>query len=349
MELDVRRYVAVVAIGRNEGPRLEACLRSARRELDHIVYVDSGSSDGSVELARAFGAETVELDPARPFSAARARNAGWRRVRSLAPAVRHVQFLDGDTELEPAWLEVAWDWLEGWPELAVVCGRRRERRRRASVYNLICDMEWARPAGVNVACGGDAMMRLAALTDVEGFDETIIAGEEPELCVRLWQRGWSTLRVDAPMTTHDADMNRFGEFWRRGVRAGHACAEAVARHGRGPTRHKRRELASVLGWAVAWPALALLVARRRPAAGGAMLLAYPLHAMWIAWRAREQGRARSLGEGLIWALACIVGRWAQVQGMARFVRGRLRGRCSGIIEYKPEARRRKGTVARSGG
>ena len=347
MELDVRRHVAVVAIGRNEGERLAACLRSARRELDHIVYVDSGSTDGSVALARALGAEAIELDPGQPFSAARARNAGWRHLHRVAPQVRYVQFLDGDTELEPAWLEVAWDWLEGWPQLALVCGRRRERHRDASVYNLVCDMEWAGPVGVNVACGGDAMMRVAALEDVGGFDETIIAGEEPELCVRLWERGWSTLRVDAPMTVHDAAMTRFGQFWRRSVRAGHACAEAVARHGRGPTRHKVRELVSVLAWALALPGLTLLLGRRRLAVAGLVLLAYPLHGLYVACRAREQGRARSVGEGLIWALACIAGRWAQVQGMGRFLRGRLRGRGSGIIEYKTEARRHEGTEARS--
>ena len=72
--------VAVVAIGRNEGERLRRCLESiqamryplARLE---IIYVDSRSTDGSVELARSMGVQTVVLDG--PTTAARGRNAGW--------------------------------------------------------------------------------------------------------------------------------------------------------------------------------------------------------------------------------------------------------------------------------
>ena len=40
------------------------------------------------------------------------------------------------------------------------------------------------------ACGGDALMRASAFQQVSGFDASIIAGEEPELCVRLRQKGW---------------------------------------------------------------------------------------------------------------------------------------------------------------
>ena len=42
--------VGVVAIGRNEGERLRVCLESARRDVHALVYVDSGSTDGSVEI-----------------------------------------------------------------------------------------------------------------------------------------------------------------------------------------------------------------------------------------------------------------------------------------------------------
>ncbi|MEO0678525.1 MAG: hypothetical protein AAFZ02_13325, partial [Pseudomonadota bacterium] len=51
------------------------------------------------EAARALGAEVVELDLAIPFTAARARNAGFRALLARAPELDFVQFVDGDCEL----------------------------------------------------------------------------------------------------------------------------------------------------------------------------------------------------------------------------------------------------------
>src|SRR6476660_6372785 len=99
----------VVVIGRNEGDRLAACLESLRILDLPLVYVDSGSVDGSAALARSTAHVTavVELDPARPFSAARARNEGFAALRAARPAIEFVQFLDGDCTLADGWVEVA--------------------------------------------------------------------------------------------------------------------------------------------------------------------------------------------------------------------------------------------------
>src|SRR3990170_3982962 len=91
--------LGIVAIGRNEGERLRACLRSVVGDNRVVVYVDSGSTDGSVEMARSMGAEVVELDLATPFTAARARNEGFHRLEQLNPNVAFVQFVDGDCEV----------------------------------------------------------------------------------------------------------------------------------------------------------------------------------------------------------------------------------------------------------
>src|SRR5215472_6326791 len=126
--------IGVVAIGRNEGERLRRCLESVVRQADAVVYVDSGSTDGSVALARSLGVETVELDLSIPFTAARARNAGLRRLLEVDPAVEFVQFVDGDCEIVPGWLERAAEELATRPDVAIVCGRRRERFPQASAY-----------------------------------------------------------------------------------------------------------------------------------------------------------------------------------------------------------------------
>src|SRR6056297_3022296 len=96
MENKMAESVAAITIGRNEGERLKRCLASLEGLVAPIVYVDSGSTDGSVAAARNAGAEVVELDPSAPFTAARARNVGLVRLSEIDPDGTYVQFLDGD-------------------------------------------------------------------------------------------------------------------------------------------------------------------------------------------------------------------------------------------------------------
>ena len=150
--------VAAIAIGRNEGARLVKCLASLTRECAPVIYVDSGSTDGSVEAARAAGAEVVELDLSIPFTAARARNAGLNLLNSLDSDRDYVQFIDGDCELRDGWITAAQAAIEAEDRIAVVCGRRRERFPEASRWNKLTDVEWDTAIGEAKACGGDALM-----------------------------------------------------------------------------------------------------------------------------------------------------------------------------------------------
>src|SRR5271154_4207050 len=91
--------IGAVVIGRNEGERLIRCFRSLRRYVDAVVYVDSGSTDGSVAAAKEAGAVVVDLDMSRPFTMARGRNAGLAKLREVYPDLGFVHFVDGDCEL----------------------------------------------------------------------------------------------------------------------------------------------------------------------------------------------------------------------------------------------------------
>ena len=159
-------HIGIVAIGRNEGERLRRCLSSVLGRAGKIVYVDSGSTDGSVAMARSMGVEVVELDMSQPFTAARARNAGFARVADCV----YVQFVDGDCEIVAGWIELAVQQLEENLNWAIVCGRRREQHLDASIYNRLCDIEWDTPVGEAHACGGDAMVRVAAFQQVGGYN-----------------------------------------------------------------------------------------------------------------------------------------------------------------------------------
>lgn len=321
--------VAVVAIGRNEGERLKACLRSVADAAALVVYVDSGSTDDSVSFARSLGVDVVQIDLGVPFTAARARNAGWRRVRELAPQLGMVQFVDGDCAVAEGWLRSAADFLAAHPNVASVCGRRRERFPEHSVFNRLCDIEWDAPAGETTACGGDVMTRTAALEAVGGYRDACIAGEEPELCVRLRAAGWRIWRLADEMTAHDAAMTRLSQWWKRSMRTGYTYAEGAHLHGAPPERHKVRESRSAWLWGLVLP-LALL--------GGALLagawvlwgfLIYPLQMLRLFLRAPHPAPARAW-----WALFNVLGKFAEAAGQCKYLALRWSGRRAELIEYK---------------
>lgn len=324
--------VGLVVIGRNEGDRLRQCLHSVKGKVARAVYVDSGSTDGSIEVARSLGVDVVELDLSTPFTAARARNAGFTHLVSTDSQIEYVQFVDGDCEVVEGWLERATSELDANPNIAVVCGRRRERFPEQTIYNQLCDMEWDTPVGETQACGGDSMMRVKAFQQVGGFNPTLIAGEEPELCVRLRQKGWKIFRIDAEMTLHDAQMTRFGQWWKRAMRAGHAYAEGSWLHGAQPERHWVKETRSIWLWGLFIPLLALGTAWLTHGLSLLLLLGYPLQFVRMFGNLRRKNISSK--NAAFYALSCIVGKFAQVEGALGFLRTRLLGTKSTLIEYK---------------
>ncbi|MCI0911573.1 MULTISPECIES: glycosyltransferase family 2 protein [Pseudomonas] len=321
--------IGVVVIGRNEGLRLERCLASLAGRADKVVYVDSGSTDGSVQRASALGVEVLTLDMSRPFTAARARNEGFACLQRALPAVRLVQFVDGDCEVDAGWLATARAFLDAHPQVAVVCGRRRERFPQHSVYNWLCDLEWDTPVGETKACGGDALMRVDAFVAVAGYRSALIAGEEPELCVRLRAAGWKVWRLAAEMTLHDAAMTRFGQWWRRSVRAGYAYAEGACLHGAPPERHWLRESRRAWLWGLGIPLLVALASVWAGPWALWLLLVYPLQMLRLARRG-----GRSARENAVQAAFLVLGKFPEMLGQMRFVLNRYTAGNPALIEYK---------------
>ena len=322
--------IGVVVIGRNEGERLRACLSSLRGSL--VVYVDSGSTDGSVESARSLGADVVGLDMSRPFSAARARNDGFARLREIAPGAEYVQFVDGDCVVVEGWIDAAVKFLDENTGYAAVAGRLRERFPERSVYNRLCDMEWNTPIGDVDACGGIAMYRVKAFDAVGGFDASVIAGEEPELCLRLRNAGGKIKRLDAEMALHDAAMTRFGQWWRRSVRGGYAYALGAWMHGKPPERYWVRETRSNCVWGLLLPLVVLALAW--PSKGLSVVLAAGYFLLGYRVYRHMRGRGFSAGDSRLYAFFCVLAKFPQAQGQLRFWWGRVTARPSGIIEYK---------------
>lgn len=322
---DAAARLGAVVIGRNEGERLQRCLSSLHGATGPLVYVDSASEDGSVDAARKLGADVVMLDMGSPFTAARARSEGFSRLEAVSPKLDYAMFVDGDCEVEKGWVDAATAFLDGHPDFAVACGRRRERWPTASRYNALADREWNTPIGEAPSCGGDAVMRSAAVRAVGGFDPAMIAGEEPELCRRLRAAGWRIMRLDEPMTVHDAAMTRFGQWWGRAVRSGLGYAQAFHRtwaHS-GPPLYWL-ELARAAFWAGFLPCLALAL----------VLLVEPLlFVIWPLAGAVQYGRV-ALREGRHAAALSMIGKYAELAGALRYALRMLRGSSGGTINYK---------------
>jgi GT2 family glycosyltransferase len=331
--VSVARTAAVV-IGRNEGKRLPLSLQSVQRAGLPLIYVDSGSTDGSPEHARELGVHTIELDPSRPFSAARGRNEGLREVLRLWPSTPYVLFLDGDCALDRDFSAAAVETFDRDPECAIVTGHLSERSPGSSIYNRMCAIEWRSSAGritdMN-GLGGIMVVRVSAFSEVGGFNEQAIAGEESDLGIRLSLSGHSIIKIDAPMATHDAEMQRFGQWWTRAVRNGHSLAHRYASHGQTHFRDGRRGLRSALFWGFALPAAAVLLLWPTRGFSIVLLGGYGL----LGWRIyrRYAGEGHSASDSLLMARFLIYAKFAECLGALRYCINRARGRFR-IIEWK---------------
>jgi GT2 family glycosyltransferase len=325
--------VGVVAIGRNEGERLRTCLNSVIRSGLPVVYVDSNSTDNSVPLARSMGVAVVELDISVPFTAARARNSGFERLLQLNPDIRYVQFVDGDCEFMAGWVERARVAFEGRPDVAVVYGRRHERHRDQTIYNRLADLEWNVPIGEVKACGGDAMILVEAFRRIGGYNPSIIAAEDDELCLRIRGEGWKVLRIDGDMTIHDMAMTRFAQWWKRAVRCGHAYAEGTARYGHTEERHFVPQFRSTVFWGLLLPLLAVGLAWPTRGVSLALVVGYAI-LFWRTERYYRLSRRWPAADARLYAAFCVMAKFPQVIGIATYWSRRIRGKPAQIIEYR---------------
>lgn len=322
-------YLGVVIIGRNEGQRLIRCIQSLHAHIPFCVYVDSASSDGSLDAAKKMGVYSIALDMSKPFTAARARNAGFETLLKLFPHTEFVQFVDGDCEVLHGWLGTGVEFLQQNPQVAVVSGVLSERFPQKTIYNKLCDLEWKMPVGSVKACGGNALIRTSAFNAAGGFLETIIAGEEPELCVRLRAQGWKIWHINATMMLHDANMTSFKQWWKRTVRAGYAYAEGARLHGAAPEYHWVAESKRALWWGLYIPLVILFILVTKPVLGLLSLLIYPLQMLRLVLKSHLPFKTACLQ-----AFFLTIGKFAEMLGQLKFFYHQWQNKSAQLIEYK---------------
>lgn len=304
MNFEGQRLLSVVVIGLNEQDHLKASLEAIfaygpkAYELE-VLYVDSGSVDRSVEIASGVaGVEILHLNSSKP-SAARARNVGLRRARG-----QYVQLVDGDSVIQPGWLDKALDVLEQSPEISCVFGHCIEMHPDQSIYMRVCGLDWHSPPGDHRFCGGNSMWRRSVLAEHGFFDENIRLGEEPDLCYRVRHKGGRILCLDCPMVTHDLGMLSFGQYWERSVNSGKAYAAIAMRFRKNPEKMWFREMlinfVEPAAWLVLFLAGWLLLGLARAVA--LMLAWWLIRGLQIANTLR--GRKVGVGTAVLYGLHC---------------------------------------------
>jgi glycosyltransferase involved in cell wall biosynthesis len=327
--------LSVVIIGRNEGERLTRCLESVAAACPpvgfwEIIYVDSASSDDSVQRAGRLGANVISVAPTRPCASI-GRNVGWRAAHAAI-----VLFLDGDTVLAPDFVNQTLCEFSD-PKVGVVFGNRRESNTEGSIYNRVLDLDWIIPPGPIEFCGGDALMRREVLEAVGGYDEGLMAAEDTELCARIRAIGYNVLHVDRPMVRHDLAITRFSQYWRRALRTGYAYAEVSERIHRRDSpiwyrqaQHNRVNGAVMAAIVAGAPILAAGARSFAPVLIGTAIIVIlavrnAIHSRWKKVR---------LSTRLLYGLHSHLVQIPLLLGQLKYQLDRLGGRTRKLIEYK---------------
>lgn len=321
------REVGIVIIGRNEGERLVLCLESIIKHNVPCVYVDSQSSDSSVQESKKRGVTTVVLDTSEPINASRARNTGFKTLMVENPNLEYVHFIDADCELAETWLDDALSVLEQKLQVAIVSGRLREKHRADSVYMRLCDIDWYVKPGEVERCGGIFTVRKDVFEELTGFDTSLIAGADPEFCFRLHNKGWKILSLDAEMGTHDSAMTHFSQWWNRCVKVGFGYANGAKWGG------WKKQYRSSFVWGAILPIGILIGMLFIPMYAVVLLGLYPLQVARIYMSKLDIGSDSSYDKYL-YAQFCVLAKFPEARGVIKYLVNQWKGKQQKIIEYK---------------
>ena len=195
--------ISFVIIGKNEGWRLKKCLcavyRRAKTELKQpyeIIYVDSKSTDGSIELAKKYADRVILITG--ECNAAIGRNIGAEEAQGNI-----LFFLDGDMELREGVLSTIFK-ADGSLEYPFMSGIE---------YEYLYDKEWKlvgeRPRrSIKEKCrhenvtGGLFVMTNKLWHKIGGMDSRFSKGEDYDLGFRACKLGYKNLRYGNLWVNH---------------------------------------------------------------------------------------------------------------------------------------------------
>lgn len=230
--------ISVVIIGLNASVHIQSCIESVfacnyPQEQIEIIYVDGGSSDQSVALAKVYDqVKVIELNSDRP-SPGKGRNVGLSYASH-----NYVQFLDSDTQLDSNWLAQAVGILKN-SEIASVSGNLDEVFPEKNFYHRVANLEWCNKTyeGYSQTFGGIVLVKKNLVEELGGYDENTHVGEDPDLSFRMHLKGYRHYELAIPMVEHDINMTSFKRYMKRCIRSGYGYALLGLRY-----RHTKEKL-----------------------------------------------------------------------------------------------------------
>jgi len=322
--LEKKQSVGVVIIGRNEGERLKKCLSSILEKNIPLIYVDSDSKDDSSEYAKSLNINVVELSVNSPINAAIARNAGFKRLLELYNQIDIVHFIDADCELDFNWLDHALSCLDKNQDVAAVCGRLREKNINISVFTKLCDMSWYIEPGEISSCGGIATVRASVFSELDGFNEGLIAGEEAEFYCRVRNLDYRIICLAEDMGTHDSAMTTFKQWWVRTIRTGFVYANEASVN--------KKNQSSVIFWGAILPLTIVILSLFEPI----MFFSFIIYLIQIVRVTKNLKIPYVLSDKFLEASFCMIAKLPQFIGVVKYYYNRMRKQDVKIIEYKSQ-------------
>ena len=302
--------LAVVVIGRNEEAYLDGCLEAARAAVApfgaEIVFVDSRSTDRSVDIARHNDVRIAEIGASASLCPALGRLIGQQLTAS-----RFVLFLDGDTEVDATWVRDGIAFLEAHHDVAGVSGRLREvYYADGRVVGEHADFFRVGDAPEDVdELAGNAIYRRTTLEQVGSFNPFLSSYEEMDVAERARQAGFRIVRLPITLGTHhtgqrgtvtelrrryrDNLIRGYGQVLRRSVGTPMFWPHVRLMNG----RHLQFQGAMLVGllallasvvtrdgrWIGAWSVLAALVTLGFMVKGRSLKKPFLLYLEWAVW------------------------------------------------------------------
>lgn len=208
--------VSFVIPVRNDAARLETCLQSIKRNhyppgLVEIIVVDNGSTDDSIQVARVHGAIVLRL---------KGRVAELRNRGAQAALGGILAFVDSDHEIDDRWIATAVEVLASGGVAAT--GAPYLSPPSANWVQISYDNLRVRPAvrqDVEWLASGNLAVSRQPFDSVGGFDRSLEACEDVDLCNRLRLAGYRIVADPALKSIHFGDPATlralfFGELWR---------------------------------------------------------------------------------------------------------------------------------------
>jgi general secretion pathway protein A len=249
--------VVVVASDNKTSP--EAAIRSAG-DGRAIVFVAVGGAPDATAIAKGAGAVIAE-GPERSFTpAGRARNAGYRQLKKIAPHLQYVQFVDAQTALDPDWITTAEKFMARRPEVSIVTGTiRPPPGLKISAAPMGARDHGDDEGEIQCVFGGSALMRVESFEAAGGFRGDLLTAETVDLCIRLRRRGARIWRLGEGMALCEP-APKSGGWWAQGRQRGFDNAYCASLHGGPPERIGILDTVLAVLWGFLFPTAVVITA-----------------------------------------------------------------------------------------